>query len=151
MKRCLASLWLLIFAIPAFAQNPGAVVPKLLSPLEQTLVASDQTMVDALKKKDVGFFKRTVTDDFMGVGTDGKFYDKDNLLEQVSIIQLQEFRPYDAKVLVVNESTAIVSYDCIVRAMLYDEVPPRYQHISNLWAKQGEQWRLKFQQSSTAQ
>jgi len=27
---------------------------------------------------------------------------------------------------------------------------PRYQHISDLWVKQDDQWRLKFQQATAA-
>jgi hypothetical protein len=152
MKRHLTCLPLVTFTvILACAQNPGAVTPKPLSPLEQSLVSNDQVMVEALKKNDVDFFKRIVTDDFMGVSTDAKFYDKGDLLDTARVAQVQEYRTYDFKVLLVNDTTAIVSYDCVVRAMVYDEVPPRYQHVSDLWVKQGDQWRLKFQQASTAQ
>jgi hypothetical protein len=30
-----------------------------------------------------------------------------------------------------------------------DDVPaPRYQHFSDVWVKQGDQWRLRFQQAT---
>jgi hypothetical protein len=33
-----------------------------------------------------------------------------------------------------------------------DEIQiPRYQHMSSVWVKQGEQWRLKFQQATATQ
>jgi len=65
--------------------------------------------------------------------------------------KIEEYRPYEVSVVPVNETAAIVTYDCVVRMMVFDETLPRYQHVSNLWVKQGDQWRLKFQQATTAQ
>ena len=49
----------------AFAQNPGAVTPKPLTPFEQMLIEQDKAVARAQMKKDVDFFKRTVADDFL--------------------------------------------------------------------------------------
>jgi hypothetical protein len=57
---------------------------------------------------------------------------------------------YGAKVLAVNDTVAIVTYDAIIH-MTEGDAPglaPRYQHFSDLWVKQGDQWRLRFQQST---
>jgi len=32
----------------------------------------------------------------------------------------------------------------------YDDETPRYQHVSSVWVKQGDQWKLKFQQATAA-
>jgi hypothetical protein len=64
---------------------------------------------------------------------------------------IQEYRPYDIEVLPMSETAAVITYECIIRMTLYDEPIPRYQHISSVWVKQGEQWRLKFQQATAAQ
>jgi hypothetical protein len=29
-----------------------------------------------------------------------------------------------------------------------DLLAPRYQHLSDVWVKQGDQWRLRFQQAT---
>jgi hypothetical protein len=148
--RCLASsLVLLCAASFASAQNPGAVTPKPLSPLEQALVSNAQQMIQAQRKKDVEYFKGIVADDFAGVGSDGTLYDKHDLLEAVRIADVQELTPYEFSVVQVNESSAIVTYNCVVRMMVFDETEPRYQHISNVWVRQGDVWQLKFQQSTT--
>jgi hypothetical protein len=137
--------------IPGLAQTPAGAKAKPLSPLEQTLIANSKAVGEAEKKKDTDFFKRTLTDDFLEVAADGKVYGRDDIMEGVRLADLQEYSPYDIQVLVVNESAGIVTYDCIVRMTLGDETVPRYQHISDLWIKQGDQWRLKFQQATPAQ
>lgn len=140
-----------LLALPSFAQNPGAVTPKPLTAFEQMLISQDKAVAQAQKKNDVDFFKRTVADDFLGVGTDGKTFDKADLVGNAREYILQEFTPYDIQVLQLSQDAAIVTYDCVVRETQFDETAPRYQHISDLWVKQGEQWRLKFQQSTPAQ
>jgi len=44
-----------------------------------------------------------------------------------------------------------VTYDVIIQMSRYDEDIPRYQHISSIWVKQGDLWKLKFQQATAAQ
>src|SRR6266550_4607121 len=165
MNRCFAVLVLCSAAIlPAPAQqNAGANNPassmdtlplmnrKNLTPLEQTLIANTKAVPAAWKKKDAEFFKTTLTDDFLEVAIDGKVYAKNDVLEGVHMADVQEYSPYDVHVLPINDSAAIVTYDCIVRMSLGEEPVPRYQHITDIWVKQGEQWRLKFQQATAAQ
>ena len=165
MKRYFAVLFLGLMAImPALAQRgtgtnnePSSVdtLPltnrKNLSPLEQTLITNTKAVPAAWKKKDADFFKRTLTDDFLEVAIDGKVYGKNDVLEGVHIADVQEYSPYDVHVLPINDSAAIVTYDCIVRMILGEEPVPRYQHITDVWVKQSEQWRLKFQQATAAQ
>ena len=150
MNRCCfaSAIFVLFAAIISFAQNPGAVVPKPLTPLEQTLIAHDQQVAQAFMKKDVEFFRGAVTDDFVAVGTDGATFGKADLLENMRETNIQEYRPYAISVIPVGDDAAIVTYDCVVRMMVYDETSPRYQHISDLWVKQGSEWRLKFQQAT---
>ena len=66
---------------------------------------------------------------------------------------LKEYRQYDFKVLPVSENVAIVTYDAIMKVDVDDDEIqiPRYQHLSSVWVKQGEQWKLKFQQATAAQ
>jgi hypothetical protein len=138
-----------IAVIPSLAQTSASSKP--LSPLEQTLIANDKAMADARKQKDVAYFKHTLTDDFTGVGTNGQLFDKNEVLENTRMASVQEYRPYNISVVPVNEGAAVVTYDCIIRMTLYDDPIPRYQHISSVWVKEGEQWRLKFQQATAAE
>ena len=122
-----------------------------LSPLEHTLIANTKAVPAAWKKKDADFFKRTLTDDFLEVAVDGHVYSKNDVMEGVHMAEVQEYSPYDAQVVPVKEGVAIVTYDCIVRMTLGEEPVPRYQHITDLWVKQGDEWHLKFQQATAVQ
>jgi len=43
----------------------------------------------------------------------------------------------------LNENAAVVTYNAVLPGE-----GARYQHLSNVWVKQGDQWKLKFQQST---
>ena len=64
----------------------------------------------------------------------------------------QDYYTYNLRVLPVNDDVAVVTYDCIIHMPEGDApgMAPRYQHISDLWVKQNDQWRLRFQQATAA-
>jgi hypothetical protein len=136
---------------PAAAAGPASVDSKPLSPLEEQLISYEKAIPDAQKKHDIDFYKHTLTDDFVAVGTDAKIHDKNEILEDLRATDLVEYRPYDLQVVQLNEGAAVVTYDVIIRMARYDEDIPRYQHISSVWVKLGDQWKLRFQQATAAQ
>jgi len=158
-----AFLLTVMFATAALAAEPAKPAPvpmatatspadtRQLSPLEQQLIAFEKAMPEAQKKKDMDFYKRTLTDDFVAVGTDAKVHSRTEILDDLQYIDLIEYRPYDIQVVSLNDGAAIVTYDVIIQMAKYDEDTPRYQHISSIWVKQNDQWKLKFQQATAAQ
>ncbi|MGA7908014.1 MAG: nuclear transport factor 2 family protein, partial [Candidatus Sulfotelmatobacter sp.] len=70
--------------------------------------------------------------------------------DEVGDSDLVELTPYDFKVVEVGEDAAVVTYDAVVREALQEDQgpPPRYQHFSSVWVKQGGQWKLKFHQAT---
>jgi hypothetical protein len=100
----------------------------------------------------VDFLKRTLTDDFVFVGSEGKLHDKEEILGSAREGELQDYYTYNLRVLPVNDEVAVVTYDCIIHMPEGDApgMAPRYQHISDLWVKQKVQWRLRFQQATAA-
>ena len=135
------------FSIAGFAQ-----AAKPLTPLEQTLISSTNAVPEAQKARNVDFLKRTLTDDFLAVGSEGKLHDKGEITQSAHDGELKDFYTYNLRVLPINDSAAIVTYDCIIHMPEGDApgMAPRYQHISDLWVKQDDQWRLKFQQATAA-
>jgi hypothetical protein len=159
MKRShLAVCALLVVLVVSFAwvrgTRPAAAAPpaetKPLSPLEEQLISYEKAIPEAQKKHDIDFYKHTLTDDFVAVGTDAKIHDKNEILEDLRSTDLVEYRPYDLQVVQLNDGAAVVTYDVIIRMSRYDEDIPRYQHISSVWVKSGDQWRLRFQQATAA-
>jgi hypothetical protein len=142
---------LLCFSLAGFAQASGKP-SQPLSALEQTLIASTKAVPEAQKSKNVDFLKRTLTDDFLSVGSEGKLHDKEEMVDGARNGELKDYYTYNLRVLPVDDGAAVVTYDGIIHMPEGDApgMAPRYQHISDLWVKQGDQWRLKFQQATAA-
>jgi hypothetical protein len=134
-------------AIPAKAQSPQNRKP--LTPLEQTLVDNSKTIPEALKTKNVDLLKRTLADNFYGVGSEGGLHHRDEVIDAAAEGMLKDYTVYNASVFTVDNNNAIVTYNLIVNMPEGDtDLAPRYQRISDLWVKSGEQWKLKFEQAT---
>jgi hypothetical protein len=142
---------LLCLPVVGFAQG-ARNSSKPLGPLEQTLIANTKAVPEAQKSKDVDFLKRTLTDDFLSVGSEGRLHDKEEIVESARDGELRDYYTYNLRVVPVDDEAAVVTYDCIIHMPEGDApgLAPRYQHISDLWVKQDDQWRLKFQQATAA-
>jgi hypothetical protein len=132
------------------ASNPGTSTTANPS-LTDLLLTKEKSLPDAQKRKDVEFFKNITTDDFLEVAADAKVYTKDELMEGLNVVDLQNYSIYDPKVLPLNDNAAVVTYDAIVQMTIGEEHAPRYQHVSSVWVNQGGKWLLKFQQATAAQ
>jgi len=145
----IAALLCCSFSLAGFAQGQASA-PKPLGPLEQALIANTNAVPEAQKNRNVDFLKRTLTDDFAFVGSEGKLHDKEEIVASASEGELKDYYTYNLRVLPVNDEVAVVTYDCIIHMPEGDApgMAPRYQHISDLWVKQNDQWRLRFQQAT---
>lgn len=158
MRGSILAVALMLIALAAFAapaHQPSYSASRSSdeahpSALAEQLVSLEKALSEAQKKHDRDFYKRTLTDDFISIGTDGKVHPKDEILGDLPSTELVEYRPYNIQVVQLNENAAIVTYDVIVRMVHYDDETPRYQHVSSIWVKQGDQWKLKFQQATAA-
>jgi hypothetical protein len=152
MKYSFVGFMILLFCLlPAAGVGQANAPAKPLTPLEQTLISAEMSFVDASKKGDVAFFKRILTDDFSFVAFDGQLYNRQDMLDQFATggVNLQ---PYDMKVVMIGEAVAIVTYDVVLRVPPSEDQgpPPRYQHFSTVWVKQGDEWKMKFQQMTAS-
>ncbi len=139
-------LWSFTCVSVCSPQSAGAQTSKkanALSPIEQELIRHAQQFAEAYKNRDVDFFQRTLSEDFIEIAANGDPVVRDEVLEGVRTADIKGLRLYDLKVLLLNDSAAVVTYNEIVR-----DGGPRYQHLSTVWVKQGDQWKLKFQQST---
>jgi len=142
----------LVLAGQATGVAQSSTSAKELSPLEQSLISNEKSLIEAKQKDDGAFFKRTVTSDFALVGIDGQLLQGQDAIDNLGDSDLAELTPYNMKVMTAGDDTAIVTYDAIVREKPKEDEgpPPRYQHFSSVWVKQGEAWKLKFHQTTAA-
>jgi hypothetical protein len=145
------AVFVVLFCTITAAFGQAGALAKPLTPLEQTLVTAEQSFVDAAKKGDAAFFKRTLTDDFSFVGFDGQLAGRQEMIDQHSEPGFNVM-PYNMKVMSIADGMAIVTYDVVLRVPPEEDQgpPPRYQHFSTVWVKQGDAWKMKFQQMTAS-
>ena len=141
------SLFVALLLSPLFAQTASSP-----SAFEQTAIANENSLIAAKKKDDASYFKRTLADNFSLVGIDGQLMQGEEAANNLGDSDLVELTPYDMKVVPLGNSGAIVTYDAVVREGPQEDQgpPPRYQHFSSVWMKQGDQWKVQFHQATAA-
>lgn len=148
MKSVFVVAMVLICSAFSVARVGQANAPaKAPSATEQTLINAEKSFIEAAKKGDVAFFKRTLTDDFSFVSFDGQLYERQDMLDQFSDPGT-DVLPYEMKVVMAGDGVAIVTYNVVLRVPAAEDQgpPPRYQHFSTVWVKQGDAWKMKFLQ-----
>jgi hypothetical protein len=122
----------------ALSQAPSNKPP---SAFDQQLVQHQKQFLDAAKNQNQTTVDRAVADDFLGIGTNGDFYDKGEVVESAHAGLPKDTRAYDFHVVKLNDASAVVAYDLIIPGE-----NPRYRHMADTWVKVGGQWKLKFRQ-----
>ena len=148
MKHNLALLAICVFAgLASWAQV--AAGSGQTDSLQTLLFDNTKTIFEAQKTKNVSAIDGFLASDFREVGSEGMLHDRKEFLDDVGDGYLKEYSLYDAKLVPVDDNAVILTYKGILRQLEGDDVlAPRYQHFSDLWVKQGEQWKLKFRQST---
>ena len=151
MKRVCRVMLLLLCSANGFAKAGQAKPNKVPSEFEQALMSAEKGFIDAAKKGDVAFFKRTLTDDFSFVAFDGQLYERQDMLDQFAQGGT-DLMPYEMRVVSAGEGVALVTYNVVLRVPPSEDQgpPPRYQHFTTVWVKQGDIWKMKFQQMTAA-
>lgn len=143
-----ASLISLSITLPLLARAASEAQAKPLSPFEQTMITTERSFLEALERGDAAYVQNAVSDDFISIGTNGDTNDKRELVgaaHHPAPPDRKQPQPilYDFQVLQLNDAAAVVTYNAVLPGS-----NPRYQHISSTWVKQGDQWKLKFVQST---
>ncbi len=113
------------------------------------LMAKSKAVSAALKAKDVEALKTLLASDFRSIGSEGKSHERTDLLGDAKDGTLRDFTFYDPQVIQIDSGVALVTYNLIVTMPEGDDLlAPRYQKISDLWVRQGSDWKLKFEQST---
>jgi hypothetical protein len=139
------SLCLLLCSL-CYAQAPS---PTADGELAQTLIAKSKSVLQNVKSKDVAALNALLSNDFRIVWSDGKLHEKGELLGAAQEGMLRDFQFYSAEVVSIDGDSALVTFNLIVDMPEGDDDrAPRYQKVSDLWVRQGDDWRLKFEQST---
>lgn len=126
------------------AMNASGQSAKPGSALERQLLDNLHQYIQAYTQKNLDYFKRTLTEDFLCVPKNGGTSNRAEFLEDVASPGTEkEPRTYNVKVVPLSDTVALLTYDEIDTG---DQ--PRYRHNTHVWIKQGDQWKLKFLQTT---
>lgn len=141
--RMLAAIVLMCGFVSLCAARSAA--PK---PADSALIESERRLMEAEQKGDNAAVARVLSEGFSAVGVDGKLSGRQEILD--SLDGTVELTPYNFKVISVSDDAAVVTYDVIAKTPPAEDQgpPPRYQHVSSVWARQAGEWKLKFQQTT---
>ena len=151
MKRRGVAVLMLLCSAVGLARAGPAKGEKAPTEFEQTLMTAEKGFIDAAKKGDVAFFKNTLTHHFSFVSFDGQLYERQEMVDQFAQGKM-DILPYEMKVMPAGDGVAIVTYNVVLRVPPSEDQgpPPRYQHFTTVWVKQGDTWKMKFQQMTAA-
>lgn len=137
-----AVVLLSLLAFPALAQESAG------SPL----IDKSKALLQARKSKDASQLNQALAHDFLSVGSEGKLHDRSEMIDSAREGELQDFHAYNFRVIQINDSAVMVTFDCVIKMPEGDapNMAPRYQRVSDLWVNDGGDWKLKFQQATAA-
>lgn len=141
-------LWLLLLSANALAQAGQSTESS--GSLAQVLMEKSNEVHSLRKSKDLNGIKSLLTDDFDYVGGDGRLHHRDELLGDMQDGTLRDFELYEPQAVQIDSNAALLTYNAILDMREGDDpgMAPRYQKVSDLWVKQGDIWRLKFEQAT---
>jgi hypothetical protein len=120
------------------AHNPVSV-------FEQQLIEREKQLLQDVQNQNSSVVERSIADDFQGIGSNGDFYDKSEIVDSAAAGRPKDkdraTRAYDFRVVKLSNDSAVVAYNLIAPGE-----HPRYRHMTDTWAKVGSQWKLKFRQ-----
>ena len=135
----------LLLSCAALAQS----APKPLSAQDQELIANSKAVLEAQKTKDANALKSMLAPDFQRITSTGDLQKAADFVDDAKESKLRSYLMYQPEVLTVSDTAEIITFNAVVDMPEGDDyLAPRYQRLSDLWVKQGDQWRLKFEQVS---
>jgi hypothetical protein len=143
MLRTLSILAVALASISvAHSQTPASRQP---SAFDQEVIDQQKHFLQATLHKDAAIVEASVAEDFKGIGPNGDFYERSEVVEAAHEATRDDpshtARAYDFQVVRLDEQSAVVSYNLVVPGE-----HPRYRHMADTWTKVNNQWKLKFRQ-----
>jgi RNA polymerase sigma factor (sigma-70 family) len=116
--------------------------------LKETVLALEKRIWEAYSKQDVGAFKNLLADDFVCIDMFGRPADKAGELDYVARFRVLEYTMKDVKVVPLNSTSAIVSYEIHykVRPTNGQGVESTTRRATSAWAqRKGKWWHVYFE------
>lgn len=149
MKSFLLLSCILVFCAASFAQSPQSSDSDA-----QALIAKSKSVLEAEKAKDVASLNNLLAESFRGVDVAGDLSSRKEVIGSAQEGFLKDFLFYEPQAFRIDDNSVLVSYntattlsDAAQKELAEDNlVWPRYSKVSDLWVREGGDWKLKFEQ-----
>ena len=132
-------------------ESPKAALPKQdEGNLKETVLALQKRIWEANAKQDVTAMKSLLADDFVGLDKNGNPFDKGDELRYVSEWCEFEHSLKEVKVILLNDSSAVVVYEVHYKVRPAKSQEVRYvesRQGTGAWAKRNGQWWYIYKES----
>jgi hypothetical protein len=148
------AVFLLTSVIILFFSSLAQAAPTSSDTDAQNLIAKSKSVLEALQNKDVQSLNELLTDDFRRIDVGGSFSSRQETLGTAREGFLKAFLFYTPQAIRIDNDSILVTYNAVItladnalKQLADDNITwPRYSKVSDLWVRQGGDWKLKFQQ-----
>ncbi len=114
-----------------------------------TFIELETRVWEALRRGDAAEDARLLAEDFLGVYSTGFANRSDHAGQLANGPTVAEFELHDARLMVISDNDALLSYRAVWRRMTNGTVgAPESMHISSLWSRRSGEWLNVFSQDS---
>jgi len=147
-----ATILLALLSLALVSAAEGERKPKKVRELEKLLIAQEQALTAAEKRKDWPAVEKMLAEDFLEIGGDGNLYTKQKVAEFFPDINLIDYKLSEWQFRRLGPATALVAYRADVNFTFRGQGGPAQFRVATLWAQQPTgQWLVKFHQATPIQ
>jgi hypothetical protein len=117
--------------------------------LERQLIHQETALIAAQQRRDFSAVEALLADDFHEIGSIGRFYTKDEVLEAIRHVQILDYRVDHFRVLLIHPDCVIVTYIATLWRTHHGQESASRSHRSSTWIQQDGVWRAIFHQATT--
>ena len=148
------SLSILLFGLILCVVGSAQSAPPSSDADAQALASKSKSVLEAIKAKDVQTLNGLLADNFRSIDLAGDIGSRQEMLGAAQAGFIKDFYFYNPQSFRIGDDSVLVSYnsaitlsDEMLAELAGDNVAwPRYSKVSDLWVRQGGDWKLKFEQ-----
>ena len=150
VSRWLGVVLAVLSAGVAFAQGTATKPPAANTSVASQLMANEQKVLDALKKKDAAAFSSLVMSDSWSIDETGYTKTAD-LIKGLADLKIDSIKASEMKVLPMSATVSLVTYRMDQKGTFQNQPFPPVVYATTVWVNQGGTWRVvRFQCTTIA-
>jgi len=115
---------------------------------QKIIVAKEQALLDAEKRKDAKAILDKLADDFTELGSDGGVYFKSDVASALPSVEVKDSKMTEIRFRLLAKDVALLMYKLEVDASVGGHPIPRLHRVSTIWTRKNGEWLVRFHQGT---